>query len=275
MREKIKLHYPEGMKLHGDNACRYHNFEKYDWKTDRDKPAMFWLYTEDDYKYLAQHAGKKFVCWHNADVIALANKFAGKHINTVRDQSIKHICLNHITQAELAAMGIHAELRYIFWGDTEKYQPVSHFTKDVYMCANPGRGIEYGEAIFNALAWQFPEWTFHIFGIDPLVQVYCDNVKYYGWIPEEEMDEITKNFVMCIRYNRHDGFPQIVCKALLRGQGVITTIPYDGLTLVAPTYPELVNQMDIFDMNFDGGLMHMIKESKVRQVINDWRFLYE
>lgn len=269
--DKIKLHYPEGMKLHGENACKFHNFEKYDWKTDRDKPAMFWLYTDDDYKYLAQHSGKKFVCWHNADVLSLANHFSSKYINTVRDQSITHVCLNHITQAELAAMGIYARLRYIFWGDEKRYKPEKNLTKDIFMCANPGRGIEYGEAMFNALAWQFPTWNFHIFGIDPLVQVYCDNVKYYGWISEDEMDEITRKFMICVRYNRHDGFPQVICKALLRGQAVITTIPYDDLTIVADNYVKLVEAINIFNINESRDML--IKESRVKNMINNWDFL--
>jgi hypothetical protein len=271
----MKLHYPEGMKLHGDNACKYHGFTKYDWKTDRENPAMFWLYTEDDYLKLANHLGNKYVCWHNADVLALANNYAGKFINIVRNSDITHVCLNHITRAELAAMGIYAQLRYIFWGDPDKYTTQKEFTKDAYMCANPGRGIEYGESIFNTLAWQFPKWTFHIFGIDPLVQVYCDNVKYYGWIPEDEMDAITKNFALCVRYNRHDGFPQIMCKALLRGQGVITTIPYDHLTVCADTYDKLVDSVRFFYDNFDNNVPDLVRDTDIRKHINNWDFIEE
>ena len=230
--------------MHGDNACRFHGFEKYDWRTDRNETAMFWLYFEDDYKYLAQHSGKKIVVWHGTDVQHFATKFAGKFVNEIRNPEIKHICLNYITQGELAQMGIMAELRYIFWGDASKYTRQTVFTKDAYMSANAGRGPEYGEFLINTLAWRFKDWNFHIFGIDPTISVYCDNIKYYGWIAEDVMDDITKNFKINLRLNMHDGFPQAMCKALLRGQEAITRLYYDNLTHVARDYRELVMKFE-------------------------------
>ena len=245
----IKLHYPNGMEIHGDNACKYLGFEKYDPQKDRDEPAMFWLYFLEDYKTLANHTGKKYVVWHNADVLLLSGKFS-KEINIVRDPSITHICLNHCLEPELFQLGIYARHRYIFWSDVSKYTQSDKLTKDCYMCApgvdqgNPSRGPEYGEFIFNGLAWKYPDWRFHIFGIEPTLPEYCDNVKYYGWIPEDEMDDITKNFGLTLRYNFHDGFPQVVCKALLRGQYALTRLDYDGLTLTFRDMKELFEQFE-------------------------------
>lgn len=249
---KIKLHYPNpGMTLHGENLCKYHNFEKYDYKTDRDKPAVFWLYFDDDYKALANHKGPKYVFWLGTDVLHLANNYAKQYISVVRDPSIKHICMNSLLRDELAHMGIYAEVKHLFWGDISKYPKEDHFTKDCYMSANQGRGIEYGEAILNTLAWRYPSWNFHVFGIEPTIPVYCDNVKYYGQIPEEEMDQITKNFGLCFRWNKHDGFSQTIAKALMRGQDVITTIPYEGLTHfcrnMSDVYQVFEKRKSIFD----------------------------
>ena len=141
-------------------------------------------------------------------------------------------------------MGIYALIRPIFWGDASKYVPINEpLTKDCYITANRGRGLEYGEMIVNALAWRFPDWTFHIFGIDPTIPVYCDNVKYYGWISEEEMDEIDKNFMVCFRFNQHDGFSQTVMKARMRGQYAITSIKYRD---IANSYNTLDQLFDLF-----------------------------
>jgi len=53
-----KLYFPDpGMTLHGENAIKYHQFEKYNPDKDRNKPAMFWLYFDEDYKALANHTG--------------------------------------------------------------------------------------------------------------------------------------------------------------------------------------------------------------------------
>jgi hypothetical protein len=222
----IKLHYPEGMKLHGDNACKFHGFEKYNPETDKKEPAMFWLYFDEDYKLLQDHKGKKYIFWHNADVVKLLRMFQ-KYIPDVRDPKIVHVCHNTLLRDGLVSAGIYSLVRPIFWGDASKYKPNGKpLTKDCYITANKDRGIEYGEMVMNALAWRFPDWNFHIFGIEPTIQVYCDNLKYYGWIPEEEMDEITKNFMIYFRFNQHDGFSQTVMKARMRGQYAITSIEY-------------------------------------------------
>jgi hypothetical protein len=214
------------MQLHGDNACKYHGFEKYNPETDIDQPTMFWLYDELSYKLLSNHKGEKYIFWHNQDVIGLMRLFK-QYIPIVRNPEIIHVCHNELLRDELVSIGIHSLIRPIFWGDANKYKPNGKtLTKDCYITANAGRGSEYGEHIMNALAWQFPDWQFHIFGIDPTIPVYCDNLKYYGWRPEEEMDEIDKNFMICFRFNYHDGFSQTVMKARMRGQYAITSIEY-------------------------------------------------
>lgn len=261
----IKLSFCGGMKLHGENACKFHGFKKYNPKTDKNKPAMFWLYIQDDYNLLASHKGKKYIFWHNADVVALSRQFF-QNIITLRNPEIIHICHNWLLRDELASMGIYAIIRPIFWGDVSKLKPFSggflnenQRTKDCYMTANAGRGPEYGEYLMNSLAWKFPDWKFHVFGIEPTIPIYCDNVKYYGWIPEDKMDKIDQNFMICLRLNQHDGFSQTVMKARMRGQAAITTIRYNE-TNHYRTFDELcdyfismdsLNESDHFALNFD------------------------
>lgn len=235
----IKLQYTNTMQLHGDNACKYHGFEKYNPFMDSEKPCMFWLYDEQSYKLLSNHKGKKYVFWHNQDVLGLMRLFK-QYIPIVRNPEIVHVCHNELLRDELASIGIYSIIRPIFWGDADKYKPTGEqLTKDCYITANAGRGGEYGEHIMNAIAWQLPDWHFHIFGIDPTIHVYCDNLKYYGWISEDEMDEIDKNFMVCFRFNHHDGFSQTVMKARMRGQAAITSIKYTE-TCHYKTYNELI-----------------------------------
>ena len=249
----MKLHYPEGMKFHGENACKNLGFEKYNWQTDRDQPALFWLYTEDDYKYLALHSGKKYIFWNGSDVKWLMHfvqsdpQFAVRYAPLIRDSSIKHSCQNKILRDELALMGVTAGINPTFYGDAKKYKPAHPLTHDIYMTANEKRGFEYGEGVFNALSGEFPGWEFHIFGIEPTINTYRDNVRYYGWMPEDEMDEITKSFGICFRYNVHDGFSQTVMKALMRGQMAITTIGYGSLTKYCANYGMMIDAIQSFD----------------------------
>lgn len=190
---KIKLFSSAGMDLHYNNAIKYHPFEKYNPKKDNKKPAMFWCYFEEDYKALINHTGKKIICWHGSDVLWFYKSFQ-KYINLIRDPAVTHVFLNYVTQAEMFRIGVYGVKRYIFWADPTKFTPQTGLTKDAYIVAKKGNEEIYGESIVNSLAWKYPEWTFHIFGCSPTVPVYCDNVKYYGWIPEDEMDEITLKF---------------------------------------------------------------------------------
>jgi hypothetical protein len=267
---KLKLYFPNpGMELHGNNAIKYHPFELYNPQKDRNKPAMFWLYFENDYKTLANHTGKKYICWHGTDVLIFNAKFR-QYINLIRNPEITHIFLNRITQSEMFQLGIYGEVHYIFWADPLKFKPETGLTKDCYMTGKKDNGQIYGEMIFNSLAWRFPEWTFHIFGIEPTVPVYCENVKYYGWIPEDEMDEITRKFGLCLRYNAHDGFPQVVCKSLLREQYVLTQLPYDGLTVEFRTPKQLIEAFNSIDNEIDNCRTF---KNEVKRMINRFDFI--
>jgi hypothetical protein len=235
------------MDVHGLNACKYLKFEKYDWKTDRQEPTIFWLYFAEDYKLLANHTGKRYIFWNGSDVRRLISSIQGEpqfaltYVPILRDTSVVHACQSSQLRNELALLGIHAVIRPMFYGDVNKYELQSDLTKDCYMTANKGRGFEYGEGLMNAIAWQFPEWTFHIFGIDPTVSTYCENLKYYGWIHEDEMDSITNKFAVCLRFNEHDGFSQTVMKAIMRGHIPITTIDFGNLTLYCKSYNHITD----------------------------------
>ena len=227
----MKLHFPQSMRFHGQRAIQYLDFEPYDVKKDRSLPAMFWLYSPDDYKMLFNHQGKSYVYWHGIDVLYL-QKHIGNFLPLLRKAKPECACHNEVQQNILAEMGIFSHVRPVFWNDLRKYthsnQPL---TKQVYMTSHPEREAEYGEPMINAVAYALPDWKFHIFGTEKALPV-CENVFYHGFVPEEEMDEITKDHAATIRWKHirgihWDGVSQTVIKALLRGQMAITGIKYN------------------------------------------------
>ena len=153
---------------------------------------------------------------------------------------------------------------------------LSGFEKTVLQFVQPGGrhlDIGYGKdwRFAGYLAWKYPEWKFHIFGIEPTLPVYCDNVEYYGLIPEPEMDKITKNFGLCLRYNFHDGFPQVICKALMRRQFTLTRLDYDVLTLNFRDMKELVEKFDEIDFKIENGETN--KKMIPKGMINNFDFI--
>lgn len=237
----MKLYYPEGMRMHGENALKFMDFERYDPIEDIEKPAMFWLYFQEDYEYFSEHRGKNFVFWHNTDVIRLTryNEFQ-KYLPALRNPGVIHACHNSLLRDELSEVGIHALIRPVFWNDLNKYKHSKNLTKDCYITSHVMREQEYGEWLMWALARdeELKDWRFHIFGTqnnDPKPK----NLIYHGQVPENEMDKTTKNFRLCLRMNVHDGFSQTAMKALLRGHRLITFIDYPKIP-TAKTYTELV-----------------------------------
>ena len=164
-------------------------------------------------------------------------------------------------------MGIYAYVRPIFWNDIKKYSPTKEtLTNQVYLTSHPEREIEYGEYMINAIASALIEWKFHIFGTESTFPV-CDNVIYHGKIPEEEMDEITKDHTATIRWkhingNHWDGVSQTVIKALLRGQMAITGIKYPFAN-----YAKGINDIIEFLNNFKK-VKNKLKKIKLNEF--DW-----
>lgn len=222
----MKLYYDKAaMGLHGDNAIKYMDFEPYSQGSD---PAMFWLYSPADYEKMLLHDGKKYVFFHGTDVLILRQN---KSLLTIfRECDPVCACHNQVQRDVLAEMGIYAVIRPVFWNDITKYKISEVETKDIYITSHLNREIEYGEFMVNAVAAAMPDWTFHIFGTNKSFPVK-DNVKYYGTIPEEEMDELTKDMYGTLRWKKiqgthWDGFSQTSMKALLRGQMLISGIDY-------------------------------------------------
>ena len=232
----MKLYYPEGMRLHGENACRYLDFEKYN--NELDEPCLFWLYFAEDYEYLLAHKGKRYVFWHGSDVMRLQyHKELWQYLRELQ-HGITHVCHNSLLREELAQIGIHALVRPTFWGDISKYPETYEYSDkpEIYISSTAEREFEYGEGYVIALSKVFADCRFHVYGTDG---EETENLIYHGRIPEAVMDEETKDMQIFLRMNRHDGMSQALMKALFRGQYIVSRIKYDHIPF-ADNFEEIV-----------------------------------
>ncbi len=238
------------MKFHGERAIEFLGFERYNPEKDKKEPAMFWLYSLDDYKTLAKHFGQRYIFWHGVDVMYL-RQFKEKLLPIIRFTNTICACHNERQQNLLAEMGIYAYVRPVFWNDINKYERSNgKHTKEVYFTSHPGREFDYGEPMINAVAAFLKDWKFHIFGTHKTLPV-CDNVIYHGQIPEDDMDQLTRNFAATIRWHNlngyhYDGVSQTVIKALLRGHMAITGLKYP-FTYHAENIEEIISYLENID----------------------------
>jgi len=207
-----KVYYCEAMKTFGEKI----KMPRYNSQTDIYSPVFFQgLYFEEDYQTFLNHKGIKQVFWNGSDVLRML--YNPNWIEIIRTFKTEHTCHNKQLQDELASVGIRARIKPIFFSEIEKY-PLSYVyseTPQVYMTCNDGREEEYGVNQVLEIAEETPDIKFHIFGINGQ---NTDNVIYHGWVEEDEMINLIKNFQSCLRRNKHDGFSQTVMKSILMGQ---------------------------------------------------------
>ena len=190
-----------------------------------DPTVFIGLYHEGDWSRFIWHIGSKLAFWCGGDILRLKEKSFWQFL--VKRTKADHVCENEVEQKALKEMGIEARIHPIlFFDPVEKYPLSFKPSKNphVWMTSHAGREEEYGVRLIEEIANEVPEITFHIFGSG--IQEKIGNIRYYGWIPTEKMDEIIKLFHCGFRGNEFDGCPHTVSKAMLLGQYSISRIKY-------------------------------------------------
>lgn len=232
--EKPEVYYCEGMKFYGERMMTLYGLKPFSGITD--KPVLFMgLYFEQDYEVYKKHEGKRYVYWNGSDVLRLLDKPEWQEI--LKEHPATHVCHNEQLRKELESVGIVAGIKPLFFADINDY-PVSFKPKDkleVYINAHPGREDEYGVPTVHQLAKRLPSVDFYVYGVEGVDK---PNLKYMGWIEEEKADELMSQHHILLRLNRHDGLSQLIIKAGLWGQRVIT---YQDV-------PNTIKAQDILDI---------------------------
>jgi hypothetical protein len=195
---------------------------------ERNTGLFFGMYGEKDLETFEDHKGDRNVYWQGSDINNLNyDRFSRLTI-------AKHYCENEVCRKALENWGLHAEIKPWFWGNIEDYPLRYKPSKEpnIWLCAHPGREREYGVEQVYLWAQLLPDFTFHIYGVDKTYDL--ENVIFHGIVSEKELDEDIKNYQCGLRYNEFDGFSEVVSKAMLLGQHVISRIDYPYAEF--PTY---------------------------------------
>ncbi len=203
-REKIE----KKLKRYGGKATRFYG-----------------LYHSKDYARFLECEGKKEVYWQGSDILQLKNTEEVKWIDLIRVSAAKHYCENEVQQEVLKEKGIKSQVKYQFWNDVKDY-PLSYIhsvNPNIWLCAHPGREVEYGVPIVESLAKELPNFKFHIYGITGKNSI---NIHYHGIVPDKIFDSEIKSYQGALRFNSFDGISEVITKGALLGQYVISTIKY-------------------------------------------------
>lgn len=189
------------------------------WKSKIDKKLIgyngkrtlfFGAYHEKDYNRIINTEGPKSIYWQGSDILQLPDTIA----ISLTYLDIKHYCENEVCRLSLEKKGINAEIKYIFWGDAEKYIP------QAWTCMHEKREIEYGIEEIRKMS---KDLIVHVYGIKKENE---KNIIYHGKVSEEQLDNEIRSYQIAIRLNKFDGMSEVVSKGILLGQKVISTIQY-------------------------------------------------
>ena len=219
-KSKLTVHACEGMKFYRDKAKEAFGLGDY-----RDaSPALFLgIYFKEDLLALTSHLHeRKYVFWNGSDVSrTLAHP---EWHEPIRKVLAKHACHNAQLAAELATIGINAEVSPILFAPPYMYSEttyVHHVRPRVFMTVHPGREEEYG--LSQAVdIFRYLHADLYVYG-NAGGSSRLGNIHLRGWIDEDLWRYETAKMQAALRLNKHDGTSQIVIKAILRGQYAIVT----------------------------------------------------
>ncbi len=216
-----------------------------------EKVVFCGLYGLSDFYALWRHKGKKAVWWCGSDIryfiggywlndkgkIRLDPKPLAKWINENCESWVE----NMVEYKALKKLGIESKICPSFLGDVNKFKPQKASKEKRYYSSCSGNDFKlYGWSKINRLAKQNPDTKYYLFG-NTISWKAPKNVIVRGRMNQKEMDNEIKSMTGVIRMVDFEGFSEIVCKAILWEQEVISAIPYnytrESLLKVVNKYP--------------------------------------
>ncbi len=228
--------------------------KKYDPNQHRDEPCVFCgLYGLPDFYNLWRHKGKKYIWWVGSDIRHFINGYwleDGGNIflnPTSLAQWINKYCEswveNTVKQKALKKVGIKSKVCPSFLGDVKKFKPekknklyywdgkkkTKFDVRKQYYSSVSGNDFElYGWGKIAKIARKNKFNEYFLFGntIKPPIK-FPKNVYVMGRMSQDNMDYLIRDMHSCIRLIPLEGFSEIVAKAILWNQEVISAIPYN------------------------------------------------
>lgn len=204
---------------------------------DVNKPTVFFgLYGLPDFFTLWRHNGKKAILWAGSDIRHFVNGYWLEDGGKIRIKPkplakwINKNCENWVeNEAEykmLKKYGIISKICPSFLGDVNKFKPQKISKELRYYSSVSGNDFKlYGWDKINKIAKKNPHIKYYLYGNTKEWKA-PKNVIVRGRMSQKEMDNEIKSMTGAIRLVKFEGFSEIVCKAYLWGQEVISEILY-------------------------------------------------
>jgi hypothetical protein len=230
-----------------------------DYENDTDPTVFMGCYGLPDFYTIWRHKGEKHILWCGTDILHFRYgywldkegkmRITSRPLATWMNKYCTNWVENMVEKEALKDFGIGAIIVPSFIGDVNKF-PVSEKKTDKkrYYASVSGNNFEqYGWPKINQLAEMHPNYEYHLYG-NTIPWVAPRNVKVHGRVPKEVMNKEIKSMTGCVRLLEFDGFSEVIAKAVLMGQEVISSIDYPFLKAENPR-AELLAVLNKFPWN--------------------------
>lgn len=192
-----------------------------DWFS-KEPTIFFGLYHIGDYLRLLFHRGERKIFWCGSDIKNLSVFWSF----IIKKLPATHFCENIIEQKELGKRKIFSTIHPMIFDDPNRFDICwkQSDRKQAYIHIPEKREIEYGLYMVVRLANENPMIDFHIYGIHGTP--FINNLFFHGKVSSEQFEKETESMHIALRFNEFDGFSDLVAKAFLRGQYVMSKINY-------------------------------------------------
>lgn len=222
---------------------------------DEFQPTVFMgCYSLRDFITIWNHKGRKAILWCGSDIPRLTqgywldsegnNRIEPEAICQWLNENCENYVENGVEHEALQTMRIESKIVPSFLGNIKDYKSVyeASDTPQVYTSVSGDDFRLYGWHKISALADQYPEIDFHLYGNTiPWVDNHS-NVFVHGRVAKEVMNEEIRNMQAALRLTEFDGCSEIIVKAMLWGQYAFSNISYPGVDSV-DKLGELKNRM--------------------------------
>jgi len=186
---------------------------------------------------------KLIMQWMGTDVLlAVERSKSSSIIKKYTDYAI-HFADFDLLINELKSVNINAsylDFKYTFpKARLEKYERINVLT---YVLQD--KQAFYGMEKVCLLAKRFPELTFNVLGVTKSDYETTANINLLGWRDTSEVDQLTQESAIFLRFTEHDGCSLSVIQALGYGAEVLWTFPFPFVH-EAKTKEEIFSQFEI------------------------------
>lgn len=214
-----------------------------EYKNDQDPTVFFGLYGLPDFFALWRHKGRKAILWAGTDVTHFINGYWLDDKGSIRvnprsmakwiAKNCESWVENELEAKELKKFGIHARVCPSYLGDVNKVKPTykPSVSPKAYVSVSGDDFKAYGWDKIDSIAKKMPHMTIYCYGNTKEWKSKQKNVIVRGRVPMKVMDREIKNMQCGMRLNDHDGFSEILAKAVLMEQDVVSRIYYPFLSM--------------------------------------------